>query len=142
MSEKDDKKPRSEELAEKRTEKSEQRSEMAEERTSFAEDRTLLANERTYAGWAKTSFAAIGLGLGFQALFRREGPEWIPKSVATLFILLGILIIWLAERRAVRVLNERSGNHVNLTSRRTFRMMAVAVSVGGVTLIASIWFLI
>ncbi len=72
MSDEDESKLRSEELAEERTEKSEQRSEMAEERTSFAEDRTLLANERTFAGWAKASFAAIGLGLGFQALFRRE----------------------------------------------------------------------
>ena len=142
MSDEDESKLRSEELAEERTEKSEQRSEMAEERTSFAEDRTLLANERTFAGWAKASFAAIGLGLGFQALFRRAEPVWIPKGVATLFILLGIMVIWLAERRAVRLLSERSGNHVNLTSRRTFRIMAVSVSLGGLALIASIWFLI
>jgi len=132
----------SNELAEESTEEAKERSELAEERTSYAEDRTLLANERTFAGWARTSFAAIGLGLGFQALFRKAEPVWAPKCVATLFILLGILVIWLAERRADRLLGERSGNHVNLTSRRTFRIMAVSVSAGGIALIASIWFLI
>ncbi|MFC7335979.1 YidH family protein [Haloferula chungangensis] len=142
MSDPDRKKPRSEKLAEKRTKKAKERSDLAEERTSFAEDRTLLANERTFAGWAKASFAAIALGLGFQALFRRAEPVWVPKCVATLFILLGIALIWLAERRAVGLLNERNGNHVNLTSPRTFLLLAISVTVGGLVLIASIWFLI
>lgn len=135
-------KSKSNKLAEERTEKAQERSELAQERTSFAEDRTLLANERTFSGWAKTSFAAIGLGLGFQALFRQAEPVWVPKCVATLFILLGILVMWLAERRAVGLLDERTGNHVNLTSRRTFRILACSVSVGGLILIASLWFLI
>lgn len=130
------------ELAQERTEEAKDRSELAKERTSFAEDRTLLANERTFAGWAKTSFGAIGLGLGFQALFKNAEPVWVPKCVATLFILLGVLIIWLAERRADRLLAERSGNHVNLTSRRTFRTMAVSVTAGSIALITCIWFLI
>ncbi|MEP2775350.1 MAG: DUF202 domain-containing protein [Luteolibacter sp.] len=138
----EDEKDKACKLAEKRTEKAKERSELAEERTDFAEDRTLLANERTYAGWSKTSFATIGLGLGFQALFRKAEPVWIPKGVATLFILLGILIIWLAARRAVRLLDKRSGTVVNLTSRRTFRIMAISVTIGALVLIASIWFLI
>lgn len=142
MSSNDEAKERSEKMAVKRTERSKERNEMAEERTSFAEDRTLLANERTFAGWAKTSFAAIGLGLGFQALFKRAEPVWVPKCVATLFILLGIMVIWLAERRAVNLVSERSGNHVDLTSHRTFLIMAVSVTLGGLALIASIWFLI
>lgn len=142
MSDEENNMSKSEELAKKRTEKSEERTEKAEERTSFAEDRTLLANERTFAGWSKASFAAIGLGLGFQAIFGRAEPAWVPKGIATLFILLGILLVWLAERRAVRLLDERSGNHVSLTSRRTFRVMSISVTVGGTMLIASIWFLI
>ncbi|WP_411825983.1 YidH family protein [Luteolibacter sp. AS25] len=141
MDEESPKKTKSD-LAKKRTEKAVERSEMAEERTCYAEDRTLLANERTFAGWAKTSFASIGLGLGFQALFQSANPVWIPKCVATLFIFLGILVIWLAERRARRLLNERSGNHVNLTSRRTFRTLSFSVTFGGLVLVASIWFLI
>ncbi len=125
----------SEELAEERTEK-------AEKRTDFAEDRTLLANERTFAGWGRTAFASIGLGLGFQALFKSAEPTWVPKCVATLFILLGILLIWLAERRADQLLKERTSNHVILSSRRIFRIMAVTVSIGGAILIASLWLLV
>ena len=47
---------------------------LAEERTDLAEDRTILANERTYAGWMRTGFAAIAVGLGFQALFAQMEP--------------------------------------------------------------------
>jgi len=65
-----------------------------------------------------------------------------PKSVATLFILLGILLIWLAERRADQLLGNRTANHVNLMSRRMFRIMAFSITAGGVALIASIWFLV
>ncbi len=125
----------SEELAEERTEK-------AEERTDFAEDRTLLANERTFAGWGRTAFASIGLGLGFQAIFKSAEPTWVPKCVATIFVLLGILLILLAERRADRLLKDRKSHHVVLTSRRIFRIMAITVTIGGGILIASIWLLV
>lgn len=135
MSEKDKKEKSSQELAVERTDK-------AEERTDYAEDRTLLANERTFAGWGRTSFASIGLGLGFQAIFKSAEPTWIPKAVATLFILLGILLIWLAQRRASQVMNNHSQNHVKLTSGRVFLIMAISVSAGGAVLIASIWFLV
>ncbi len=115
---------------------------LAEERTDFAEDRTLLANERNFAGWGRTAFAAIGLGLGFQAIFNKVEPAWVPKLIATLFILLGVLLIWLAHNRSIKVLQERSEHHVNLTSSKTFLTMAVAISLGGAALITAIWFLI
>lgn len=125
----------SEDLAVERTEK-------AERRTDFAEDRTLLANERTFAGWGRTSFASIALGLGFQAIFKSAEPTWVPKCIATLFILLGIFLILMAELRASRVFRERSENHVKLMSGRVFKVMAISVSAGGTVLIASIWFLV
>ncbi len=131
----DDDKKSSNKLAEERTEK-------AEERTDFAEDRTLLANERTFAGWGRTAFASIGLGLGFQALFKSAEPTWVPKCVATLFILLGMLLIFLAARRANRLLQERSGNKVELTSGKIFNIMSTSVVVGGAVLITCIWFLV
>ena len=125
----------SQELAEERTD-------AAEERTDYAEDRTLLANERTFAGWGRTAFASIGLGLGFQAIFKSAEPTWVPKAVATLFIMLGMLLIWLAERRARTVLSEHSQHHVKLASGRVFKIMATSISGGGLILIASIWFLL
>ncbi|MFD2256126.1 YidH family protein [Luteolibacter algae] len=132
----------SQELAKERTLKAKKRSKLAADRTDYAEDRTLLANERTFAGWAKAAFASIGLGLGFQAFFQKVEPTWVPKGIATLFILLGMLLIWLAERRADGLLTERTGNHVKLMSRKMFRIMAIAVSLGGVALILCIWLLI
>lgn len=58
------------------TDKSEQASsnELAEERTGLAEDRTIMATERTFAGWMRTAFAAIGIGLAFRAVFGEFDP--------------------------------------------------------------------
>lgn len=102
----------------------------------------MIANERTFAGWGRTAFASIGLGLGFQAIFKSADPTWVPKSVATLFILLGMLLVWLAGRRADKLLHERSGNKVKLMAPRTFRIMAVTVVIGGAVLISCIWFFV
>ena len=77
--------------------------EMAEQRTDWAEDRTILANERTYAGWMRTGLASVGLGLGFQAIFRATEPTWAAKAVATVFVLIGIFIFWNAWRHACKV---------------------------------------
>ena len=76
--------------------------ELAQRRTDLAEDRTILANERTYAGWMRTAFAAIGVGLGFRALFDEMHPPWLPRAIATLFMLIGIALFAAAGRGAGR----------------------------------------
>jgi putative membrane protein len=58
---------------------------LAKDRTDWAEDRTLMANERTFAGWMRTGLASVGLGLGFNALFGKLEPWWIPRLIATIF---------------------------------------------------------
>ena len=78
---------------------------LAQRRTDLAEDRTILANERTYAGWMRTAFAAIGVGLGFRALFMEMQPPWLPRAIATLFLLIGIALFIAAERRAAWVVD-------------------------------------
>lgn len=118
------------ELAEERTEK-------AEKRTDMANERTLLASERTFAGWARTSFASIALGLGLQALFKTVEPTWLAKSIATLFVVLGVVIIWGAERRAASLLAGEAESLV-LPS-KFFRFLAGVVSGGAVALIAVLW---
>ena len=114
---------------------------LAEERTDLAEDRTILANERTFAGWMRTGFAAIGIGLGFQLLFQAMQPPWVPKAIATAFLLAGAYVIVVAERRAARVM-ERFDRHkaaelrpVNL---KVVTWTAVAATMA---LIAAIWLL-
>lgn len=75
----------------------------------MAEDRTLLANERTFAGWARTAFAAIGIGLRFNALFKTLEPLWLPKAISTAFLLIAIFVIVVAERRASGVIDRLIG---------------------------------
>ena len=61
------------------TELAEKRTEAAVRRTDFAEDRTVQATERTFAGWLRTAFAAIAVGIGFQALFGELDPPWLGR---------------------------------------------------------------
>ena len=110
-------------------------------RTDLAEDRTILANERTFAGWMRTSLGCFAIGLGFQALFSRMQPPWAPKLIATAFLLLSILVIWLAERRATAVM-ERLNAHVVVTARRmNLRLLASGISIAATALAAAIWLL-
>ena len=109
-------------------------------RTDLAEDRTILANERTFAGWMRTSLACVALGVGFHAVFPTMKPEWVPRAIATAFLLLAIAVIVLAERRAAAVMGRLSA-HVVVTARSmNLRIFAAAVSVGSAALIAAMWF--
>lgn len=108
-------------------------------RTQLAEDRTILANERTFAGWMRTSLGCIGIGVGFHALFLTMRPEWLPRAIVTAFLLLAVVVIVLAERRACAVL-ERLSPHVIVTARRVnLRLFAICISACSFALIAAIW---
>ncbi len=108
-------------------------------RTDLAEDRTILANERTFAGWMRTSLASVAIGVGFHALFPRMEPPWVPRAIATAFLLLAIVVIVSAERRAAAVM-ERLSAHVVVTARSmNLRIFAAAVALGSAALIAAIW---
>lgn len=108
-------------------------------RTDLAEDRTILANERTFAGWMRTSLACVAIGVGFHALFPRMEPPWVPRAIATAFLLLAIVVIVSAERRAAAVMRRLSA-HVVVTARSmNLRIFATAVTLGAAGLIAAIW---
>lgn len=118
------------------------RRELASDRTDLAEDRTVMANERTFAGWARTAMAAIGIGLAFNALFNAMEPAWAPKAIATVFILLAIFLVVMAERRACAVsarLNAHAGKDL---STMNVRLIALGIGVGAACLIAGIWLLV
>ena len=85
----------------------EERTDLAQDRTDWAEDRTVLANERTYAGWMRTGLASVGLGLGFQAIFRATEPTWL---VASIFLAIAIFIFWEAYSHACKV-KKRLASH-------------------------------
>jgi putative membrane protein len=115
------------------------KTELAETRTDFAEDRTVMANERTFAGWMRTGLASVGIGLGFNALFDAMQPAWIPKAIATAFLLLGILIWVLAERRACAVLARLETHNVKPVGALNLRLMTYLMASATAALIAALW---
>lgn len=118
-----------------------EKTELAEDRTELAEDRTVLANERTFAGWMRTGFAAVGIGVGFNALFNKLEPPWVPKAIATAFLLAAIYIIIVAERRARAVLSRFDEHRVAELSPMNLRIVAIVSVAATIALIAAIWLL-
>ncbi|TCD06774.1 DUF202 domain-containing protein [Erythrobacteraceae bacterium CFH 75059] len=114
---------------------------MATARTELAEDRTVQATERTYAGWLRTAFAAIGIGLAFRAVFGDFEPPWLARAIATLFVLLGAAVAIMAERRACRSLDRLSTHNVAAPRLPNLRWMSWSVVGGSLLLIAGFWFL-
>ncbi|CAN5179134.1 hypothetical protein BH23VER1_BH23VER1_17150 [soil metagenome] len=108
-------------------------------RTDLAEDRTLLANERTFAGWTRTALACVGVGLGTQALFKEVEPTWIAKGIATIFVLVGVYLIWNATRQARHSASRLDGHRIDLMPSTRFRRVAVGVTLGSLLLLVAIW---
>lgn len=114
---------------------------LALDRTDLAEDRTVLANERTFASWSRTGFAAVGIGLGFKALFVNMEPEWVPRAIATVFLAIGILLFMTAERRACVILHRLSAHKVVPLRDNGLKFFAYASSVAVLCLILALWLL-
>lgn len=115
--------------------------EWAELRTDLAEDRSIMAMERTFAGWMRTAFAAIGIGLGFRALFGEWDPTWLPKLIATVFILGGGWLAVTAQRRACATLARLDPHKFEAISTPNFKVMAYAVANGAIVLSIGLWVL-
>ena len=116
-----------------------EKEQLAEERTDLAEDRTLLANERTFAGWLRTGFASIGVGLGFNVLFKMMEPPWLAKAIATAFLLIGIFIFVTADRRACAVHSRLHPHEVQTFKQGNLRLITIGVTLATAALIAGIW---
>jgi putative membrane protein len=114
---------------------------LAEERTGLAEDRTILANERTFAGWMRTGFAAVGIGLGFQVLFQAMRPDWVPKAIATAFLLAGAYVIVVAERRAAAVMERFDKHKVAELRPINLKLVTWTAVAATLALVAAIWLL-
>ena len=114
----------------------------AEFRTDLAEDRNIMAMERTFAGWMRTAFAAIGIGLGFRALFGSWDPSWLPKIIATIFILGGGWLAVTAERRACKTLERLDPHKFEAIPTPNFKVMAYAVATGSIVLAIGLWVLV
>ena len=122
-------------------EEEDQNTEWAEFRTDLAEDRNIMAMERTFAGWMRTAFAAIGIGLAFRAVFGEFQPPWLAKAIATVFILAGGWLAITAQRRAHRTLERLDTHKFEAISTPNFRFVAYAVAAGSLVLTAGLWIL-
>lgn len=116
-----------------------ERTDLAENRTEWAEDRTIMANERTFAGWMRTGLAAVGIGLGFNALFGKLEPFWVPKAIATLFMLIGIFIFWAAQRNGCAVQSRLDSHHATPVKPNNMRLISGLMALGATSLIIAIW---
>lgn len=85
--------------------------------------------------------ASIGIGLGFNALFKMVEPTWVPKAIATAFIVLAIFIIIAAERRAFALESRLTAHKVKELGGINLKVIAIAVSAGAVSLIIALWVL-
>jgi putative membrane protein len=117
------------------------KTELAEERTDYAEDRTVLANERTLAGWLRTGLAAVGIGVGFNALFKEINPVWVPKAIATLIIVIGVFIFLTAAQRACRVVSRLTTHEVKTVGSSNAWLLSSLLSIASLALIVGIWLL-
>lgn len=114
---------------------------MAESRTDWAEDRTIMALERTFAGWMRTAFAAIAIGIGFRALFGEFDPPWLARAIATMFIGLAAVFAISAERRACRAFERLSSHSIDSPKMPNIRVVAWSIAAGAVILIIALWVL-
>ena len=114
---------------------------LAEERTNLAEDRNIMAMERTFAGWMRTAFAAIGIGLAFRAVFGEFDPPWLARAIATAFILLGAVVAFTAERRARNTLQRLKAHHMEEPEVPSLTWIGRGVAVGGLLLALALWIL-
>ena len=115
--------------------------EWAEFRTDLAEDRTVQATERTFAGWLRTAFAAIGVGIAFHVVFGDFEPPWLAQAISTLFIVLGVSVAFTAERRACATFSRLSSHEIDRPETPNIRWMSWSVVAGGLVLIAGLWLL-
>ncbi|MDN3647110.1 DUF202 domain-containing protein [Pontixanthobacter aestiaquae] len=119
----------------------EQRTDWAEDRTDLAEDRTIQATERTYAGWLRTAFAAIGIGLGFRAVFGEFEPPWLAQAIATVFIILGGIISWQAQKNACKSLSRMDPHEVDVPKPLQMRWLSYIISAAAFILAIALWLL-
>lgn len=114
---------------------------LAEDRTDLAEDRNIMAMERTFAGWMRTAFAAIGIGLGFRALFGEFEPPWLARAIATACILLGAFVAFAAVRRASRTFERLSSHYLDAPKITGLKWTGNGIGVGALIVAAALWVL-
>jgi putative membrane protein len=66
-------------------------------------------------------------------------PAWVPRAIATGFLILAILVVILAQRRAAEVIRRLNAHAVVNARALNLQIFAILVSLGSIALIAAIW---
>ncbi|MBV7258213.1 YidH family protein [Erythrobacter crassostreae] len=119
----------------------EDRTDLAEDRTDWAEDRTIMANERTFAGWMRTGLASVGIGLGFNALFNTMEPAWVPKAIATIFMIIGIFVFYAAQQKGCAVQKRLDAHKAEPIKQINMQLIAGFMGFASALLAIAIWFM-
>jgi len=117
------------------------RTDLAAERTEWADDRTLLANERTFAGWLRTGLAAVGIGVGFHALFDEFEPPYLARAIATVFVLAGIFMFVSSARNANRVSARLEAHAARPLGGAQVTLIAWLLTTASMALLGGLWLL-
>ena len=112
---------------------------LSEKRTEWSEDRTILSNERTFASWMRTGMASLAIGIGLQAVFRAAEPTWIAKAAASVFVLISLLIFWVAWINACKKLARLDSHVAEPLSRTHFKSIAGVLALGSVVTGVVLW---
>ncbi len=107
---------------------SDESTELSKQRTEWSEDRTLMSSERSFSSWIGTALGSVGVAIGFNAVFGELSPTWLPKLVATLFLLVGLVFVWSARNRACATRDKLSENDSETGGRTSFSLISAIVS--------------
>lgn len=108
-------------------------------RTKWAEDRTVLANERTFSSWMGTGLGAVAIAIGLKAVFGATDPTWVAKLVASLFLLVAIVIYWMARNQACKTLERISENDAEALPSKSFTKLAAIMTLATIATGGVLW---
>jgi putative membrane protein len=108
-------------------------------RTKWSEDRTILANERTFSAWMGTGLGSVGIAIGLKAVFGATDPTWVAKAVASMFLLVAILIYWMACRQAKKTLERISENDAEALDTKSFTRLSAFMTFATLATGAVLW---
>jgi putative membrane protein len=93
-------------------------------RTEWSEDRTLMASERSYSSWTGTALGCVGVAIGMHAVFGELAPLWLPKAVASGFLLAALIFAWTARNRACATRNRLRAHDAEIGDNLSYTLVS------------------
>ena len=112
--------------------------ELARERTDFAEDRTRSSPTSARSrSWLRTGFGGIRNRARLPRICSRQDPaEWLPRAIASAFLVIAIIIFVAAERRASTVIHRLHTHQVETVKIGILRLITFVTVAATLALIA------